>query len=244
VAVAACCPWPDLDLLTRLSTQISLAVTLAQARADQQRLALLEERQRMARDLHDTVIQDLIAVGMQLNARIGRNPEHPWRAQDSELIDQLEDALRGLRAAVFALRTQTSAWSVSSFAESLAADSARVLGHIPEITVRGPVDELPEHIAQQVVMVLREALSNVARHARATATRVSLEADQASVHLRVDDNGQGIPAQLRPGNGIANMRHRAGALGGVATVSRRRGGGTRVEWSCPIDSSAGVVRTP
>ena len=224
----------DLDLLSRLTTQVSLAITLAQARADQQRLALLEDRQRMARDLHDTVIQDLIAVGMQLNARIGQHPEHPWRAQDSELIDQLEEALRGLRTAVFALRAHSSGWAVSSFAEGLAAESARVLGHLPVITVKGPVDELPERIAQQVVLVLREALSNVARHARATATTVTLEAGPDAVRMRVDDNGQGIPSHFRPGKGIANMRHRAGALGGDATVSRRRGGGTRVEWSCPL----------
>jgi PAS domain S-box-containing protein len=229
-------PFSELDvlLLTRLATQAGLAIQLARARARSERVAVLEDRQRIARDLHDTVIQDLIAVGMQLGFQQRSDADDAATRRQQDLIDQIDGAIRRLRAAVFALQDRTSGSSLSGIAEAIVTEVGRALGYRPTLTVIGPVDEVSREITEQVTAVLREALSNVVRHANASSAEVSLSSDDDRLCLIVDDDGLGIPDRVCGGNGIRNLEHRAQALHGSSTVERRPGGGTRVRWTCPL----------
>lgn len=226
----------DLTLLVSLAQQVALAVELGRARADQQRLAVLEDRQRIARDLHDTVIQDLIAVGMQLDTEVtkesGRDPGRARR--DGALVDQLEEAVRRLRGSVFELREPGRRTALADTVTGVVAEASRMLGHRPTIRTSGDVTAVPGPVADAVVAVLREALSNVARHARASATDVDLVVGRHDLSLTVTDDGRGLPADLVPGDGIANVRHRAEALLGTAAVTSGSAGGTCLSWRCPL----------
>jgi PAS domain S-box-containing protein len=226
----------DLGLLVALAGQVALAVELGRARADQQRLAVLEDRQRIAQDLHDTVIQDLIAIGMQLDARAAAQAEHdPEQAgREARLVDQLEEAVRRLRGSVFDLREPELRLPLPQAVAAVCADASRVLGHRPSLRTCGDLAAVPDRVADAVGAVLREAISNVARHARAASTDVILTVDADLLRLEVRDDGRGLPAILVPGDGIANVRRRALTLRGEASVSTRPEGGTCLTWSCPF----------
>jgi PAS domain S-box-containing protein len=227
----------DLALLVTLAQQVALAVELVRARADQQRLAVLEDRQRIARDLHDTVIQDLIAVGMQFDAGAATAAERDPRLarRDALIVDQLEQAVRRLRGSVFDLREPGRTLPLPEAVTAVTCEASRVLGHLPSVRTCGEFGAVPERVADAVVAVLREGLSNVARHARARCTDVELTVDRRQVRLVVTDDGHGLPAVLVPGDGITNIRRRAEALQGNAAVAPRPEGGTCLAWSCPLD---------
>ncbi len=223
----------DRELLASLATQVALAVELGQARIDQQRLALLEDRQRIARDLHDTVIQDLIAIGMQL-ASVPAPATAPEGADAQEdLVDQLESAIRELRGSVADLHDRDTFGRLAQEITRSLAHATRSLGHTPTLQVSGALDSVSPVVSRQLVPALREALSNVARHADATCTQVSVVADASWVTLTVDDDGIGIEGHPVPGDGLSNLAGRAARLGGSLSVSRRGNGGTRVRWRVP-----------
>jgi PAS domain S-box-containing protein len=222
----------DVGLLNELSRQLSLAVELGRARTDQQRLAVLEDRQRVARDLHDTVIQDLIAIGMQLTHRTRERDTHT-ADRITAITDQLEDTVRRLRGIVFELNGPTNINDLSRTIHAIATEAARAIGHHPAVTLDGPVDDLPAHLRDPLIAVLRESLSNVARHAHATSAHITLVVDQRRIALTVEDDGVGLPPAATTGYGLANITHRAQELGGRANVTRRQPSGTRIEWTVP-----------
>ena len=224
----------DVELLGALAQQVALAVELAQARADQERLSLLEVREHIARDLHDTVIQDLIAIGMQLDAGLAGETDPARRTRHGMLVDQLEEAIRRLRGSVFDLHEVPTGRSFDETVRVIAAEASRVLGHLPNVKIEGYLDTVPASVSFSALAVLREALSNVARHARASATGIRLSVGEDRVRLVVDDDGRGLPERPAPGDGLGNIQERAVALGGSATVGNRPGGGTRLTWSCPL----------
>ncbi len=225
----------EMQLFADLTRQLALAIEVALARADLERLAVLEDRQRIARDLHDTVIQDLIAIGMQLDAGLASAPDPGRRERDSAIVDQLEEAVRRLRGSVFDLRDGGARGrSLDEGVRATAAEAARVLGHRPVVHLEGYLDAVPPVVSATLLAVLREALSNVARHAHAGATVVHLVADDDQVRLLVEDDGRGLPEHLTVGDGLTNIRDRAVALGGNATVTPRVPRGTRLTWTCPV----------
>ncbi len=228
----------DVERLGRLAVETQVAVHLARARADQQRLALLEERQRIARELHDSVIQDAIALGMQISADIDAEPDPERQERDLEWVAQLELVTRNLRRAVFELRSGARRGSTATAVTDAVAEASRVLGHRTSVTFTGPVESLPDPVADDLVAVLREALANVARHARASASAVSIEVSAADVTLTVDDNGLGRRDAHR-GQGIDNMAARAHRHGGHLSVAPGPVTGTRVVWSCPLGPDPG-----
>ncbi|MGF1647074.1 MAG: PAS domain-containing protein [Kineosporiaceae bacterium] len=214
------------------------AALATRERAARQRLAVLQDRQRIARDLHDTVIQDLIGLGMHLHAEAGHEPDAARRARDSELVDQLDRVVRRLRAEVFQLRDNPPGVSVAESVESLVAEAARVLGHVPALSLTGPVDDLPPALAREVTPVLREALSNVTRHATARVSWVTVAVAGGVLRLEVEDDGRGPPRRgARGGTGLANLRDRAAALGGDAGLEPRPEGGSRLWWQCPLNGA-------
>ncbi len=223
----------DLELLSGLADRIVVAVQLGLAQKGEARLARLEERQRIARDLHDTVIQDLIAIGMQIDVggHVGPGEDDP-RAR--EIVEQLETVVQRLRESVFAFSGPRSGSDLRASLIDIVSDASRVLGHVPTLQISGPLDEAATTVGADVHAVLREALSNVARHARATATWVRVAVDDGSLTLTVEDDGVGIAPDAGRGTGLVDIRERARDLGGDSDVGAREGGGTRLRWTVPL----------
>jgi signal transduction histidine kinase len=230
----------DVDLLDRLAVQLGLVIQIARGRSARQRVAVLQDRQRIARDLHDTVIQDLIGLGMAVHAEARHEPDPVRRSRDRDVVDQIDRVVRRLRASVLQLRDRPPGATVTESIESLVAEAARALGHTPALRLAGPVDRLPATVADEVVPVLREALSNVARHARASATCVEVTVGEGGLRIVVEDDGRGPVAIGRGGTGLANLRERAAAHGGRAGLTAREGGRARLTWQCPVGGADGA----
>jgi PAS domain S-box-containing protein len=223
----------DAERLARLATQTQAAAHFARGRADQERVALLEERQRIARELHDTVIQDVIAVGMVLSAQAGRETDTALAASTLDSVSRLERAVTNLRAAVFELRTDSGRGSLGAGLTAVIEEASRVLGFFPTLTFSGPVDALTDGLADDLVGALREALANVARHSRATSCAVSVTVSPEAVELVVDDNGVGLGSGSGAGYGLGYLEDRAQRHHGHLTVGAGPVDGTRLVWTCP-----------
>lgn len=223
----------ELELLVEFAAHLALAVDLGRARAAQARLSLLEDRQRIARDLHDVVLQDVISVGMQLVA--GLDGESDDRPPPQAVIGQLNRAVRNLRATLTGLNPGAPD-TLRAEARHIVADAERALGFPPELRLDGPVDAVPREVADHAIAVLREAVSNVVRHAGAGWVEVVVRCDGDQLSIRVEDDGRGIGSQPGVGRGLANMTQRAQILGGRLEVGDRAPSGTRVAWTVPLPS--------
>ncbi|MDO8108017.1 histidine kinase [Isoptericola sp. b441] len=221
----------EVSLLSTAGRQVALTIELAAARTDRDQLAVLRDRERIARDLHDTVVQDLLALGMQLSRLLA----------DTGLGSDTADVLGSLDRAVQQLRTLVPVSAPAAAANlrdallDVVASAATSLGHPPDVSVRGSFDLVPPSLDHHVLAVLREALSNVARHAHATRTRVSVTVDAERIRLTVEDDGCGLRPSTGYGQGLANIRARAVEVGGHVRWSRGPLGGTLVTWSCPLN---------
>ena len=233
---------PEVELLTSLAYQLGLTMELFESRSNQERLRLVEDRQRLARDLHDSVVQDIIGVGMQLNNGLGPLTEAAHRQRELELVDQLESAVDRLRAMLVHLRRTDDGPTLSHRVQEVIARVAPGLGHVPELVLTGEVDSVSKVVAEQVVYVVSEALSNVARHARAHETRVAVSADRREVRVSVDDDGVGLPEDLPAGHGLDNLRHRAESLDGEFSVRSRSAGGTSLRWRASVEAPGETMR--
>lgn len=211
---------------------------LEAARAD---LALVDERERIARDLHDTVIQRLFAVGLSLQASMARIEPGPAADRMNLAIDDIDETIRDIRSAIFALHTRRPGGaSLRDDVLTIAREAARALGFEPEVAFDGPIDSAAsDAMHEHLVSTLREALSNVAKHAHASRVEVDVTIRQNSLVLVVIDDGTGIDDQADAGNGLVNMRERAAGLGGHCQIRPSRAGGTTVDWSVPIGDLAG-----
>jgi two-component system, NarL family, sensor histidine kinase DevS len=202
--------------------------------------ALTEDRDRIARDLHDSVIQRLFAIGLSLQgtARLVERPEAVMRI--AEAIDKLDETIRQLRKAIFDIELTINKEGIHSKVLDLAHELRPVLGLNPQVAVIGPVDRVVTGpLADTVLAVLREALTNVGRHANATKAVITLTAGD-ELRLVVADDGRGIGEDNGDGNegglGLKNMRQRAERLGGGMEIGTSREGGTRLTWHVPLES--------
>lgn len=216
--------------------QAGIAIELTRGRADRQRLALVEERARIARDLHDHVIQRLFGTGLALQAVGARTPD----AADAiwAQVDAIDQAIGEIRTAIFALAPRPgSDGALRHRLLDVSTDAAAGLANPPLVTFAGPVDLLVRGpLADDVVAVVRECLANAARHAQATRVEVSVTADDDAVVVTVDDDGVGLPDGARRASGTRNLEERAQRRGGSFELSPRAEGGTRARWSAPIAS--------
>jgi PAS domain S-box-containing protein len=218
-----------------LADQAAMAIELERARRDRERLLLADERERIARDLHDHAVQALFATGLSLQSVLPL-ATHPRVAERMhEAIDALDATIKQIRTAIFTLSTSPAAGSgLRAELVRLAADATRGLGFEPAVSFEGPVDNaVPPHVAEEVVAVAREALANVARHAKARTCALEVEVTTSACRLRVVDDGVGMGA-AGVGNGLANMRARAEALGGGFEVTGPAGEGTCIDWHVPL----------
>jgi signal transduction histidine kinase len=219
-----------------------LALELADARADQQRVVLLEDRDRIARDLHDHVIQRLFAAGLSVES-VASGLSAPAQANRlAEVVSDIDDTIRQIRTSIFQLHGPLAARTGQLRARLLemAAEARPLLGFDPRVAFVGPVDAaVPDEVIDDVVAVVREGLTNVARHAQATEASVEVRVGEADVMIEVADDGAGVGALDRLG-GLANLRRRAERHGGsfeiVSPLPDRleRGGGTSLKWAVPL----------
>ena len=226
---------PAVEMLITFAAQAGIGLELAEHRKDTQRLALLEDRDRIARDLHDLVIQRLFATGMSLQGATAlmTDPETTHRVEQA--VDALDETIRDIRSAIFALqsRGQTGPLSVRSTILAVVEEMTGPLGFAPTLRLAGPIDaQVPGRLATQLLAALREALANVAKHAHATRTDITVEAGSDLV-LVVRDNGVGLPETGRR-SGLANLTDRAAELGGTLHTAAAEGGGTELEWRVPL----------
>lgn len=229
------------ELATAFAGQAALALELVDTRAAQDRMAQREDRSRIARDLHDVVIQQLFATGLTVRALI-RPDTAPRSAQGLEqVIDDLDGAISQIRSSIFALEQETTdRTSTRSVVLSTVALLADALGRAPRIRFSGPVDTLtPAGRHGDVRAVLGELLANVARHARAKQVDVDVTVAAGWLRIRVTDDGVGMVGATRD-SGLANLRSRAVALHGRVEVETTSGGGTTVLWTIPLDAAGGA----
>jgi PAS domain S-box-containing protein len=197
------------------------------------RTALLEDRERLARDLHDMVIQRLFAAGMSLQAVSGIIDSPVAQGRISTVIDELDETIRELRSAIFHLSHADHLRSLSSHIAQLVHDRSHHLGFTPDVHIDGDIDALPEYIGEQLTATLTEALSNVARHADATAADIEILRDDGGITLTVRDDGIGITGTPKARGGLSNMMWRAAELGGTCSVAPRTPSGTELMWHVP-----------
>ncbi|TMS00362.1 GAF domain-containing protein [Nonomuraea basaltis] len=226
----------DQQMLESFAGQAAVALELAEARRDAERLGLLEDRDRIAKDLHDVVIQRLFATAMTLmsTVRLVERPEAAKRVQHA--IDELDETIRQIRSSIFALQTprEDAAPSLRTQIVDLVEGAGAHLGFMPGLRMEGQIDTLvPDPVAEHLLAVLREALSNVVRHSRATRAGVSVEVANQHLTLVVTDNGLGVGEKGRR-SGLRNIEERAGRLGGTAQVEAAEEGGTRLRWHVPF----------
>lgn len=224
------------EMASGFADQASLALELAGAQATQQRLLLVEDRDRIARDLHDEVIQRLFATGLGLSGEAARTRDPDTAARLGRVTDDLDDTIQAIRRAIFELRPRRDESGARARVLAVVGEVEPSLGFGPEVRLDGPLDALvPAHIADQLVAVLREALTNVAKHASASRVQVAVRVDDGVLCLVVDDDGVGLGPSSRR-SGLANLRSRAEQLGGTFAVDSPGPGGrgTHLEWTAPL----------
>jgi signal transduction histidine kinase len=226
----------ETETLQAFAAQAAVAMELADRRRDAEEIAVLKDRDRIARDLHDLAIQRLFATGMTLQSA-GRFIEHEEAADRVvRAVDDLDETIKIIRSTIFGLRAREGGAGTGLRARvvRVVGEAAPVLGFAPSLRMEGLLDtDVPGDIADHVVAVLSEALTNVARHAGADRTDVVLHTDGREVRLTVSDNGVGIPAGGRR-SGLRNMAERAEQLGGALELDSASAGGTVLVWHVPV----------
>ena len=231
------------EMLAAFAAQAGVVLALAEGANARHRVALYEERERIARELHDVIVQRLYGAGMQLD-RVRRNMRKRFAQADgarlSDAIDQLDQTIEEIRGTVRALRSPEPRHDTGTPADL--AESARgevriageLLGYPPTLELSGEFADVPAERADHIRAALREALSNVVRHSGASATRVTLTRDAEGVKLRVRDNGSGVPQGVAT-RGLRHLAERAEAAGGNFFLNSSPSLGTLVAFDLPLD---------
>lgn len=221
------------DLLAGFADQVALSLDRTQALSDRQELALISDRERIARDLHDIVIQRLFATGLQLQGVAAMSSGSPVGERLDGAVADLDDTIRAIRGTIFELQDRRGD-SLRADVRGLVKEYVPVLGFSPTVRTSGPVDTaVPADVRAQLLAVLREAVSNVARHALADSAEVDVVVAGDQLELRVADDGVGLPDDVVE-SGLRNARRRADDLGGTLEVSAVGERGTRLVWRVPL----------
>jgi signal transduction histidine kinase len=222
----------DLDMAMSFGTHAAVALALAEARDTQISDARLEDRDRIAFDMHDHVVGELFALGMGLQglAATTDNPAHVERI--NSYIDTLDRVIGTIRTTIFQLQPHRhDPAGLQTRILGIAEAHTEQLGYRPHLHFAGPLDRVvDEPLAADILAVTREALSNCARHAAASTVTVSVVLDHDQLTLEITDNGHGIGTPTRS-SGLSNMRRRAEKHSGALTITEPGGGGTRLTWS-------------
>jgi len=226
----------DEELVVALASAAAVAIENARLHSRVQAMALLEERERIAMDLHDTVIQQLFAIGLSMEATTRQIAEDGAKARLRSAVDDIDATIKRIRTTIFALRAPDvgAAGDLRTRVLGLAEEMAPSLGTRPVVTFEGPLDSaLSATVGDELVVALQELLSNVARHAHASLVLVAVVVADGLVTLEVDDDGVGPPDPAQPssGLGLRNLATRADRLEGHFELHQRPEGGTAAVWS-------------
>jgi signal transduction histidine kinase len=226
----------DQELAVGLASAAGIAIENARLHARVAEFATLEDRERIARDLHDTVIQRLFAIGLGLHATLKLVTDPTVRTRLLGAVDDLDTTVRDVRAAIFELHTvRMPGRSVRQELIQLCSESSRPLGFEPVIRFDGPIDSaVDDSLADELFAVLREALTNIAKHAHARSAEVGLDVRNSMLTARIADDGVGFGPEPGHGRGVDNLRTRAERLDGDFTISDIDSGGTLLCWRVPL----------
>ncbi|KLN34336.1 GAF domain-containing protein [Cellulosimicrobium cellulans] len=224
----------DTDFITNFANQASLVLERHHTRAIQQQLAVMAERNRIARDLHDVIIQRLFALGLQVQAITQKSPD-TVREPLTTVLGDIDATIREIRRSIVDLRpAQERQHSLRSKVHDLVVEYAHVLGRAPALKVDGPLDTLVDaEIHHHVLAVLREGLSNAARHAVAEHVWVDVTVRTEELVCTISDDGIGPQGGVAHG-GLLNLADRAGELGGQVDIRAREPQGSVLTWRVPF----------
>jgi len=228
----------ELELVLLFAAQASVILEVDRGRQSAGRVSILEDQERIARDLHDTVIQRLFATGLSLQGA-ARLTSEPATSRVMAAVDDLDTTIRQIRTVIFGLERGTSSppTGLRSRILDLCAEAARGLGFDPTVAFDGPIDTVvPADAGDDVSTVIREALSNVSRHAGAHHVDVRIAARSHEVEVVVTDDGAGFDTAdgHRGGRGLENMRTRARRRSGHFEIVALPAGGSRLTWSASL----------
>jgi signal transduction histidine kinase len=228
----------ECEMVVAFASHVSLAIDHARNERNRRRLAVFTDRDRIARDLHDHVIQRIFAVGLGLQSTVRRMSDEAVSDRLVGYINALDATIVDIRSTIFSLQHEEGGEVRSLRTElfGVVADLSEMLGSDPRITFVGPLDSVPDDLRADVLAVVRESLTNVAKHAEASRVSLTVTADPDDQVLRVqvEDNGVGIGEVRHHGNGLRNAAVRAGYCGGLSEAVRRPEGGTRFVWQVPL----------
>ncbi|WP_250279560.1 GAF domain-containing protein [Frankia sp. Cppng1_Ct_nod] len=224
----------DLEMAAAFANDAALAIELSRVQRDRERLAVFEDRDRIARDLHDVVIQRLFATGLQLQG-LARFVEGQPGVRLVAAVDELDETIEEIRRTIFSLRPPTTGVDLRTEIQRIVAQAEDHLGRTAKIRLEGPIDHgIPESIRPHLLAALREAVANIARHAHADGIGVLIRVTGDDVLVEVHDNGRG-PGRAPRAGGLANLRRRALDLGGRMEFGPGKDGtGTTLTWHVPI----------
>jgi len=233
-------PQAQADVVASFAAQAGVALELAASRAEAERLSLYEDRDRIARDLHDLVIQRLYATGMSLEGTMPMITRPEVASRITHAVDAMDETIKEIRSTIFALQARGTQDGPDLRGEivALVHEMTDMLGFAPSLRLgSGLGGGISPEVAEQVLAALREALSNAARHAHASQVDVTVDAGpDGMLTVQVTDNGTGIPEEGRR-SGLRNLARRAEKLGGELTLGPADPGapapGTRLEWCVP-----------
>lgn len=224
------------DLVSDFATHAAIALMLASGRDHARQLTLVAERERIAHDLHDHVIQRLFAAGMDLQGTVARARSPEVADRLNRTLDDLQTIIEEIRTTIFQLKSQPDDGSDGGFrtrVQRLVADLTDNRDIVTTVRLHGPMTAIGGELAEHAEAITAEAVSNAVRHSG--ASRLTVEVDVAdTLTIDVSDNGCGIPADNRRSSGLANMTYRAEHVGGSCEITDSAGGGTRVRWTAPL----------
>jgi signal transduction histidine kinase len=228
---------PALEVAESFAAQAAVTLMLAESRREYENLLVFRDRDRIARDMHDLVVQRVFATGMSLAGALrSEGVPEPLRSRIERAIADLDETLTEIRRTIFDLHTTpTPPPSTKVRIQRELSAAGVLLGFAPQAQMTGAVDAVPALVAEHLLAALREALSNASRHAAATSVRVDITVDAEEASLMVTDDGVGPPSTLTRHSGIKNLAARAEALGGSSGLYPAPGGrGSQLRWRVPL----------
>lgn len=228
------------EMAGSFAAQAGIVLALADARRDAEHLTLLQDRERIARDLHDLVIQRLYATGMSLQGVMPLITRPEVTDRVNHAVDAMDETISEIRSAIFALQVPQHVTQAGTRerAMEILEEMTEPLGFAPSLSLAGDLgDHVPADTAEQMLVALREALSNAARHSGASRVEVTVAAGRDLV-LVVRDNGSGMKDTARR-SGLANLAERAGQLAGALHIGPAGETGTELRWQVPLPGASG-----
>ena len=224
----------DIEMGAVFGSHVALALELARVHRLREELLVFTDRDRIARDLHDLVIQRLFAAGLSVQSLTRFTKDELATERIRNITGELDEAIRSLRDTIYSLRSSSGETELlSGRIRRVTRSSAKSMAFTPRLTLTGPVDAVTPDKADNVVAVVSEGLSNAIRHSGADAISVSVAVIKGKVTVVITDNGSGFDASQER-NGLANLEDRARMLEGECTITTAPNAGTSVEWSVPL----------